>query len=143
MFFKQRRIMNQLERECYTLFKKMKHEFKITDFRSIVELGESYDRRPYVAEVGFRCVDVNTPTIKWYCRSDGNIWAAWQYNPGCDSRHLDNYSIPRCSPVIDKLHEINDRRLLQIPMSHSHKLEVNKFTHELWTMHKLGSETLL
>lgn len=143
MFFRHQRKMNLLENECYSLFKKMKNEIKVKDLSRILTLGEEYDRRPYVAQVGFEQLDINAPTIKWYCRSDGNIWAAWQYNPGIDSKYWKDVTIPRDrhEPYQNTL--ASSKYSLQIPMSNDHKNEVNKFTQELWTMHKLSSYSLL
>ena len=133
-FWKRRK----LEKKCIAQFLTFKNEIQCKDLLNKKALGSSDDIREYVGHVGIFTGDfqyANMSELTWFCRSDGNIWAEWYI------------SVPHKSKLWYELarhYELNNRGFdLGLPMSPHSKNVVNKFTHELWTMHKLGSNTLL
>lgn len=92
--------------------------------------GPSFDIRKYVARVEvFKYDQKAAPVICWYCRQDGNIWAQW--------------SIRSFHPEPQRVLDMTISRWMNAPMSDENKRRINRFTQQQWTMHKLGSSTLL
>jgi hypothetical protein len=143
MFFRKWRERKEKEKRCLAYFLKNKHLVEVHDLNRVKFIGEHPDSRPYVGTVGFFEDDtfsLNIPKLTWYCRKDGNIWAAWYYVPEIGAPYNTNAYV---SALKSKNNGSVKYNAEMIPMSEESKQIVNKFTHEQWTMHKLGSYTLL
>lgn len=131
-----------LRRYAERTFAKYYDEIRCIDLRSTIELGDVWDMRPYVGEVGIFTEDMLTidiPYLTWYCRSDGNIWAEWR------CRLTEKHPLyKRAMKRLEGPLSFNNGVLYtSVSMSKDYKYKVNKLTHEHWTMHKLASDTLL
>lgn len=96
---------------------------RIVDLKRPEYLEINDEMPPFVARVGLFDDDmfvVNIPFLTWYCRKDGTIYPEWNIY----DRHQ-KQTVQRAKMIKSTVNVLN-------PM-----------TKELWTMHKMGSDTLL
>jgi hypothetical protein len=122
-------LKNAIENRRYIdLINEHENSIKICDFVMVEYFGSGTNTRPYVGNVAINNVPFknNTYNIDWYCRSDGNIWTELKI-----TKH-------RKRPP----HYGSDD-ITWVHMSRANVVHINNLTRELWTMHKLTSDTLL
>jgi len=147
MFFGKRRFNREWDDFCISQFNDNIDLVRAKDLVAVDTFGPRHDQRDYVATVGLFREDmffINIPYITWFVRSDGNIWAEWVL------------SIPPGDPAykrLKKTHVVKNgsnarpatsgNMHFTVPMSQNSIATINSFSQELWTLHKMGSTTLL
>lgn len=143
MFFRETLFNREWNRRCFNRFIQHRETIRCLDLREVKPLGPAHDVRDYVGRVGFFTEDmfyIDIPRLTWYVRRDGNIWAEW--NVVVPYGNPDYNGLRGLSWVDDRNHPKDDMKF-SVPMSRDVKYTVNEYTRELWTMHKLGSQTLI
>lgn len=140
MFFDKIRRKKKVNQICMQRVIDNASELQIFDLNSTKILGPDYDCRQYVAAVGLFTKEPDigyedmpprdVSDLIWYCRDDGNIWAEWQIH------------MPMEGVKFPKLADDEEPTVITVNMGENTQI-INKMTHELWTLHKIGSTTLL
>jgi len=133
----------QVDATCMKQIIREQSDIRVIDLWSPNFLGPTYDSRAYVAVVGLffdGTFDIDIPKLFWYCRQDGNIWGEWYINESTRRGAGDTMIY---HPNVRGSNNTTLKFTAQRPMSRASQNYINSMTKELWTMHKMTSDTLL
>lgn len=140
MFFSNWRWDRKLDKYCLQRFYAEQNNIRCMDLKEIKEFGEPPNELCYTGQLGLFTEDmfyINIIDLVWYCRSDGEIYEKWFLRAKFKSKlWQDEVDQKRINPQsIDSI--------IKVPMSFKSSSAVSEYTKEMWTMHKLSSDTLL